>query len=135
MKTGEKEVWWNLPVKTVVKVAHNRSDIVEWNLVTKECKIIEITTPLDVNVVQRVEDKEQRYLSLVNQLKMMYPRYNYIIIPIVIGCLATVPKTLDNSLEQLQIERKDRELFIKKIQKLSLLGSMKIVRTALAYKT
>ena len=65
MKTSEKEVWWNLPVKTVVKVAHNRSDIVEWNLVTKECKIIEITTPLDVNVVQRVEDKEQRYLPLV----------------------------------------------------------------------
>ncbi|XP_057295655.1 uncharacterized protein LOC130624072 [Hydractinia symbiolongicarpus] len=52
-KEGCKEYWWNVPVKTATKVKHNKPDIIQWDLQSKTCKIIEISCPADVNVMGR----------------------------------------------------------------------------------
>ena len=55
---GRKEYWWNVAVKTAAKVKHNKPDIIEWDTEQKTCKIIEVNCPADVNVMSKINEKE-----------------------------------------------------------------------------
>ena len=50
-RDGCCEYWWNLKIKTGTKLKNNRPDIVIWNHELKSCTVVEISCPLDVNVV------------------------------------------------------------------------------------
>ena len=54
------------------KVKHNRPDLVIWDRQTKECKIIDFSTPLDQNVSMKETDKVNNYMPLVSELQQLY---------------------------------------------------------------
>ena len=37
---GNKEFWWNVPVKTPARVRHNKPDLIVWNRDSKTCQIM-----------------------------------------------------------------------------------------------
>ena len=69
------------------------------------------------------------YMLLVGQLQRLYPNYQYEIIPVVIGAMGTVPKTLKRNLQRTGIKDNNIKKIITRIQKLALLGTMNIVKT------
>lgn len=128
-KYDSKEIWWDLPVSTTVKVKHNRPDIVMWDNDKKQCTIIDVCVPLDINISKQYSTKRDNYTPLISQLQRLYPSYTYSIIPIIMGALGTVPKALTEDLQKLGIKPQRTTNVTKRIQKLALLGSLKIMKT------
>ena len=69
---GRKEYWWNVAVKTAAKVKHNKPDIIGWDNEQKTCKIIEVSCPADVNVMSKINEKENIYYGpLIRNMQLM----------------------------------------------------------------
>ena len=71
----------------------------------KDCKTVDICVPLDTNVELRHTTKIDDYIPLVDQLQSSYPAYNYTVIPVIIGALGTIPKTLKDSLLKIGLQK------------------------------
>ena len=61
------EVWWDQKISTAVPVAHNKPDIVIWDTSNKTCQIIDISIPLDMNIVNKGKEKRNHYMGLVTE--------------------------------------------------------------------
>ena len=72
---------------TSYKLKHNRPDIILCANEAHNCTILEITVPLDTNVTERTNYKKEIYMELVEAVRVLYPRYKYKIIPVVVGAL------------------------------------------------
>ena len=127
--TGNKEIWWNLPIKTTTKVEYNRPDVVIWNRETKVCHLVEISVPLDINISNQQVVKRDKYMPLVSEMQQLYRNYTFQIIPVIIGCLRAISKSLEQNLQKLGLEDATYKPLIKKLQKTTLLGSVKIIKT------
>ena len=51
------EHWQNVAIETAVKVRHNRTDLVIWEIEKKICHIIEFSCPAGVNVTKKAAEK------------------------------------------------------------------------------
>ena len=51
------EYWWNVAIKTAVKVRHNQPDLVILDIENKNCHIIEFSCLADVNVMKKAAEK------------------------------------------------------------------------------
>ena len=107
---------------------HNRPDMIIWRSDTKDCKIVDICVPLDTNVELRHTTKIDDYIPLVDQLQRIYPAFKYTVIPVIVGALGTIPKTLKDSLLKIGLQKVKLPAVIERIQKLALTGTMKIVK-------
>ena len=97
--TEEKVFWWNVKVKTTINVKNNRPDLIIWGLNSKECQVVEFSCPGDINVIRKIQEKENTYNPLLCNLQILYPEYSYQVIPIVIGALSSIPCNLKDNLK------------------------------------
>ena len=67
---------------------------------------MDVSVPLNTNVKLREQMKRYYYIELIDQLQRIYPTYKYAVIPVIIGALGTVPKTLKENLVQIGIKKK-----------------------------
>ena len=58
-KAGDIKVWWDEQIHTLSKTEKHRPDVVIWDTKRKLCKIVEVTVPLDTNLVKAYMDKEK----------------------------------------------------------------------------
>ena len=93
-ETGTKELWWDKTVILPNKVNHNRPGLVIWKIRTKECKIIDFSVPLDQNMSMKETENVKTYIPLVCEVLQLYRAYVYEVMPIVIGTLEAIPKSL-----------------------------------------
>ena len=127
--TVNKEIWWNMKIKTTNKVKYNRPDIMIWDKEEKTCDVVEITVPLEVNVSRRLTTKSDKYMPLLSELQQMYTNYKFSMIPVAIGSLGAVPKPLMENLEKLKITGKNATNTIRKIQRTAVVGTVKVMKT------
>ena len=106
--TVNKEIWWNMKIKTTNKVKYNRPDIMIWDKEAKTCDVVE------VNVSRRLMTKSDKYMPLLSELQQMYTNYKFRMIPVAIGSLGAVPKLLMENLEKLKITGKNATDTIRK---------------------
>ena len=109
---------------------YNRPDIVVWYKDKKECKIIDICVPLDVNVAKDEKEKRDKYLVLAAGLKRIYEEYSFQIIPIVIGATGYVPKSLKTNLLECGFDLEKSRNLIPDLQRKALRGTMKVIKTS-----
>ena len=129
--TSTQEIWWNHPVTTVNKVKYNRPDIIIWDKKEKQCSVIDICAPLDFNVNNRQVTKIDKFMLLVSELQQLHPGYSYQVVPIVVGALGTISKKLPSYLKKLHIKDENLEKVTRKLQKVAVLGSVKIMKTSM----
>ena len=121
------EIWWDTKIKTLTPVQHNKPDIVMWKKEDKQCFITDIYVSLDVNVTKNVNQKRDDYLPLAAEFKRLYDKFNFEIIPIMIGATGLVTNDLKLMLKRIGIGNiNDITL---KCQKSALLGTFKIVKS------
>ena len=130
MKTGDLELWWDKKILVTNKVEHNRPDLIIWDRMKKECKIIDFSVPLDGNVTRKEIEKVNNYVPPVNELQQMYRDYTYKIIPVVIGTSGAVSLSLKDHLKAVGITS-DITRFVHRLQNAAIVGSVKIVKTVL----
>ena len=68
-------------------------------------------------------------MPLVSEMQQLYRNHTFQIIPVIIGCLRAIPKSLEQNLKKLGLEDATNKPLIKKLQKTALLGSVKIMKT------
>ena len=134
-KHGEMEMWWDTPVTTTPKTKHNKPDIVVWEHKEKTCKIIDICVPLDQNIKSNEKEKRDKYAALAVALKRLYPEYNFSIIPVVLGATGLITNSLLHNLKEAGFKDHECEKLVPKLQQKALLGSMKIIKSALALRS
>ena len=131
---NDKELWWNVAVKTSSKVPHNRPDMIVWDMTKKLCYITEFSCPADINIVNKVSEKENIYGPLIRNMQMMYENYSFMFIPIIVGALGHVPKCIFTNIENLGFTKNKTKKLVKKLQVLSVTGTVKICKTFMSFK-
>ena len=99
-----------------------------------QCTVIDICVPLDQNVKANEKVKKDRYLPLTVALKRLYPDYSYSVIPIVLGATGLVTKSLTKNLCDIGFNEKKTRRIIPKLQQKTLVGSMRVVKSALSLR-
>ena len=129
------EIWWDIYVETVPKTKHNKPDMVIWNKETKRCSIVDFCIPLDENVHAQEKNKLDIYQQLSINLSRLYPSYTYEIIPIVLGATGLITDSLTKYLMVLFNEDTKRVKHVTpKLQRKALIGSMRVLKSALSKK-
>ena len=131
-KFGDFEYWWNVPILTATKLRNNKPDIVIWNIKEKICYVLEISCPTDTNIERKTGEKIDIYGPLIRNLQMMYGDYKFQMCPIIIGGLGYVSKDLTQYLTDAGFD--DVKNLIRKLQSLTVSGTVKIVKTFLGFK-
>ena len=127
------EIWWDTKIKTLTPVQQNKPDIVMWKKEDKQCLIIDISVGLDVNVTKNFHQKRDNYLPFAAELKRLYDKFNFEVIPITISATGLVTNDLKLMLKRIGIENIDDVAL--KCQKSALLGTLKIVKSFMKMKT
>ena len=133
-KNNHIELWWDTYVPTVPKVKHNKPDIVIWNNNEKTCMILDICVPLDCNVHEQEKKKMDTYAPLIVGLLRLYPQFKYEVIPLVIGATGLVTNSLVKYLKVIIDNDKNVLKLITKMQVKSLIGSMRVLKSALSLR-
>ena len=118
------KILWDFMVQTDHVIAARRPDLIVLDKKNKVCQIIDFAVPYDTGVVQKEAEKIEKYQDLARELRIWKVKTQ--IIPVVIGALGTIPKTLVQWLEKIGIRTKIGEL-----QKTVLLHSARILRRVL----
>ena len=132
-KRGHLELWWDTHISTAPRVKHNKPDIVVWNDTTKKCTIIDICVPLDINVINQEKTKVDTYIPLIVGLLRLYPEYSYEVVPIVVGATGLVTDSLVKNMRKI-LNLKEVDAMVTKMQLKALIGSMRVLKSALSMK-
>ena len=116
LQIDNHEYSWNMSIKTTTKVTHNKPDLLVWDNEQKIYQVIEFSCPCDVSLINKTAEKINTYGPLIRNLQISYPRYRFEMIPIVIGALGYVAKSLVSYVKQLGFENKDAIFVIGKLQ-------------------
>ena len=116
------------------KQTHNKPDLIVWRKKQKQCIVIYVCIPLDQNVKANEKVKIDRYIPLTVALKRMYPEYSYSIIPIVLGATGLVTKSLVKNRCDIGFEGCKAKRIILEFQHKTLVGSMRIVKSAMSLR-
>ena len=133
IETSTEEIWWNMAVTTTNKVEYNRPDVLVWEKESKLCHVIEISIPLDFTTSNRQIVKRDKYMPLVSEMQRMYQDYKFQIVPVIIGFLGAIPKSLVPDLKKLGLD--EPKQVIRRPQKTALLVPLKIMKTFIKMKT
>ena len=128
---NQLEVWWDQEIKTTRKVKQNRPDMTIWNNEDITCKIVEVTCQLDTNLKQAYELKQQKYIQLISQMQILYPKYKSSAVIIVVGGMGSIPKNFDENLRKLNIQEERLNTVQQRIQKAAIIGTIKICKTVM----
>ena len=132
-KEGNTEYWWNFSVETATRLQHNKPDIVVWDHDRKTCKVIEVSCPADCNVSRKVDEKIEIYGPLIRNLQIMYNRYRFQMLTIIVGALGTIPYSTVQSLKDMDFSIKEVNKLTRKLQQFSIQGTIKICKTFLKF--
>ena len=125
-KDKQYEIWWDLPIQTTIKLEHYRPDVVVLNHKDNECIIVDFSVPWETNIKAKEDEKVKNYTPLAKEMSKMH-RVSTKIIPIVLGGLGTVPKSLSENLTKLGIPD-----IIGGLQTSVLIGTHNILRKVLS---
>ena len=122
------EVIYDQVISTDRQIACNRPDIIIKDVEKRKVLIIDISCPCDTNVRKKELEKIAKYGELKVELQKMWGMEGEVL-PIIVGGLGAVTKNLKDYLAKVPGLP---EQFM--CQKISLLGSKKILRDVLARK-
>ena len=128
---NQLEVWWDQEIKTKRKVKQKRPNMTIWNNEDMTCKIVEVTCPLDKNLQQGYELKQQKYIQLISQMQILYPKYKFSSVIIIVAIMGSIPKNFHENLRKLNIQEGRLNTVQQRIQKAAIIGTIKICKTVM----
>ena len=80
---------WDFRIQTGHQIEHNRPDVVVLDKIERSCYVIDITCPFDTRVLEKEQEKMQKYQELKREIRKIWSCRKVIVVPIVIGALGT----------------------------------------------
>ena len=121
-KDNNITITWDMPVNTDRTITANRPGIIVKDSVNSTCKLIEWTVPSDRNIALKEIERKSKYKDLELEIQKMWHKET-LVIPVVVGALGTVKKGMVED-----IKKVSERTTVTEIQKISMLGSARIVR-------
>ncbi|KAI5751771.1 hypothetical protein M8J77_010707 [Diaphorina citri] len=118
----EITIIYDQQIHTDRTVPANKPDIVVKNVKDKKCVLIDVSVPCDANLISKEAEKKLKYRTLAIEVSKMW-NLKTIIVPVIIGALGTIPKTLGENVKKLE-----GDISLHKIQDIALCGSAQILR-------
>ncbi|CAD7002869.1 unnamed protein product [Ceratitis capitata] len=123
LESSLTKIYWDRSILTDHPTAHNRPDILLIEKRDKRALLIDIGVPNTHNLQECYTEKCKKYHSLAYEIKDMWRLQNVEIIPIIVSSTGVIPKTLNKSLDKLEMMEKRHA-----IQKAVILSTTTIVR-------
>ena len=95
----------------------------------------EFSCPADVNMIKKMQEKEDNYGPLIRMLQETYPEYRFLFIPVIVGAMGAMPIDLKQNIKKLGFDENEAAKMMKMIQQKSIIGSVKICKTVINFKT
>ena len=104
-----------------------------WGMSNKLWYITEFSWSADIKIVSKVLEKENIYGPLIRNMQMMYENYSFMFIPIIVGGLGLVPKCIFTNIRNFGFPKNETKKLVRKLQPLSLTGTVKIGKTFMSF--
>ena len=124
--TSNVEVVYDQVLTTDREVGANRPDILVRDRKERKTYIIDVSCPCDVNVIKKEAEKISKYGTLRRELTRMWGG-ECLVVPVIIGGLGAVSNDTE-----LHLEKIPGNVSLAMCQKITLLGSKKILNNVLA---
>ena len=122
------KILWNVCIQVDRQIEHRKPDILVIEKNTNKCMIIDVTCPVDNNLILKRNEKLDNYSELRLEIARMWDKET-LIVPIIIRALGSMPNDLECKLKKLDISYN-----IETLQKSVLLGTANILRKVLFIK-
>ena len=119
------KILWDFNIQTDHILEARRPDLVVVRKAERLTQIVDFAIPLDPLVVEREQQKIEKYQDLAREIKKMW-NTKVAVIPIVVGSLGSISKRFEMWTDKLGIK-----INIKDVQKTALLHSARILRKVL----
>lgn len=126
VNTDECTIMWDKDVFTNLTISANRPDIIVHNKKDKMCLLIDVTIPVDHNIVEKENNKLFKYKSLGIDISRSWNTRTQIV-PVVIGALGCIKKGFHRYLDQIPGKPSAFEA-----QKIVFCGTAHIIRKVLS---
>ncbi|XP_063891872.1 uncharacterized protein LOC135117208 [Helicoverpa armigera] len=124
LENSSHRIYWDRTIITDKTIHFNRPDITLFDKTNKTAYLIDIAIPNTHNIQSTIADKLTKYQDLAIELKRQWQAQTIHIVPIVISSTGIIPKSLQRSLEILQIPLYTSHI----IQKAVILNTCRITR-------
>ena len=125
LENDNHKLLWDFDIQTDHLIQARRPDLVIVDKKRKACQIVDVAVPADHRVKKKEGEKREKYQDLARELKKMWNMKTRVV-PVIVGALGTVPKTLRERLEEIGIRGR-----IETVQTTALLGTARILRKVL----
>lgn len=122
------KLMWNFPFRTIQQISANKPDITFHNLVNKTIYLIEFSSPSENNILAKESEKIDKYKPLIYNLRLTYPEYTLVFIPIIIGVLGGMAPSVLDQLKKLNLKDINPKNILKQMQQNIIHGSLTILR-------
>ena len=102
--------------------------MIVWDIAKKLCYIIKFSCPADINIVNKVSEKWKIYGPLIRHMQIMHEDYKFMFIPIIVRVSGQAPKCIFTNIQNLGFTKKEIKKLFKKLQVLSVAGTVKICK-------
>ena len=89
--------------------------------------------PMDLNVTNQEKMKVDNYTPLIVGLLRIYPTYSFEVVPIVVGATGLITNSLVKNMKKI-LEQEEVDAIVTNIQLKALIGSMRVLKSALSMK-
>lgn len=125
MENDKCKILWDFTIQTDHIIQARRPDIVVIDKQARTCQLIDVACPADRKVIEKEEEKIEKYRDLAREVAKLW-NVKVKIIPVVIGALGTIPKDLEDRIKEIGISIKTAQ-----IQMSVLLGTARMLRKVL----
>ena len=119
------QIYWERPIVTDRPITANKPDIVIVDRQSKLTLLVDISIPGDWNVATKEAEKHQKYSELKTEIRRMW-NTEVKTVPVIVGALGTVKKTLPSCLELLSPNAR-----LEIVQREAILGTLRLLRRVL----
>ena len=126
MERNGVTVMWDFMVQCDRYIEHRKPDILIIDSLQRRGWIIDVAIPGDSRVTKKEEEKVNKYQDLRLEIVRLWKLKKVDIIPVVVGALGAVSRSIENWLEKLGVVVR-----VEHIQKTALLGTANIIRRTL----
>ena len=126
MERNGVKVMWDFMVQCDRYIEHRKPDILIIDSLQRRGWIIDVAISGDSRVTKKEEEKVNKYQDLRLEIVRLWKLKKVDIIPVVVGALGAVSRSIENWLEKLGVVVR-----VEHIQKTALLGTANIIRRTL----
>ncbi|XP_060530462.1 uncharacterized protein LOC132704469 [Cylas formicarius] len=97
-------IYWDRTIQTDRTVQHDRPDILIYDKANKVVTLVDVAIPAPNNLQKKEREKREKYIQLADDIKQTWRVDRVNIVPIVIGAMGEIPKSLKTNLTTLTVK-------------------------------